>query len=93
MSERIALLEKYADALATFDRARTVLDLIKAEIKELGTFSEGQWSVDVSVVKRETISLKEIQKTCPNIYEELVAQGLVNTSESERLTVKLKEIT
>lgn len=93
MSERLELLEEYSRAISIYEKAKAHLEAIKIQLKEFGTFSEGGWSVDVSVVKRETISLKEIQKAKPSIYKELVDMGLVNTSESERLTVKLKEIT
>jgi len=92
MSERFELVDEYMRAKQAVEKATAWLDAVKLQLKEFGTFQEGDLFVDVSVVTRETISLTDIRKQRPDILVQLMELGFVKKSESERLTVRTKEV-
>lgn len=89
MSERLELADEYIRAKAEVERAEARLEAIKFQLKEMGTWREGDVWVDVSIVSRETISLGDLKRADPLLVELLRTRGFVKTSESERLTVKV----
>lgn len=91
MSERLELIEEFQKAQIAYQKAKTHLDILKDQLKEMGSFTEAGYMVEVSYIERESISLKDIKVKLPDIYITLQANGLISKSESERLTVKLKE--
>lgn len=89
MSERLETVDFYMKAKYEFDRAKTAFDLVKEQLKEFGTFSEGGVIVDVSVIKKETLSLKDLKDKHPELIKSLRDSGLIKESVSERMTVKV----
>lgn len=91
MSERLELIEEYQKAQIAYAKAKTHFDIIKDQLKDMGCFEEEGYLVTVSLVTRMSVSLENVKKKSPTLYMELIKQDLVTTSESDRLTVKLKE--
>mgnify|MGYP003653041639 CR=1 FL=1 len=91
MSERIEAIENYLKAKNDYERAKSAYEIAVDELKPMGTFNENGVYVDVTVVSRETISLGDLKKQRPDLVEELRNLGYIKTSESDRLTVKIKE--
>lgn len=91
MSERLDLINQYLDAKSAVDKATAHLDAIKFQLKEMGCFEEDGVVVDVAIVTRESLSLKELTKYNPKLVIELREAGIITKSESERLTVKVKQ--
>ncbi len=91
MSERLELIEEYQRAQIAYAKAKTHFDIIKDQLKEFGSFSEGGYECAVTVVNRMSVSLTTIQKKAPDLYIEIIKRDLVTSSESDRLTIKLKE--
>ena len=91
MSERMEAIDEYMKAKAAVDKATAWLDATKITLKEFGTFSENGVTVDVSVIERETISVKDLLKQRPELVKPLRDAGIIKTSSSERLTVKVKD--
>lgn len=90
MSERLEVVSEYMKAKAQLEKAEAYLDAVKFQLKEYGTFTEGDAVVEVSVITRETVAIADIKKKRPDLIEELRNLGFINKSESERLTVKVK---
>jgi hypothetical protein len=91
MSDRLDLVSEYMKAKAQLEKAEAYMDAVKFQLKEYGTFSEGGAVVEVSVVCRETVSLKELKDLRPELIKDLRDAGIIKKSESERLSVKIKE--
>lgn len=91
MSERLEIVDEYMKAKFNFDKAKMVFDLTKERLKEFGTFSEGGVIVDVSVVGKESLSIKKLTEYNPDLVRELRELGVITKSESDRLTVKVLE--
>jgi hypothetical protein len=91
MSERLDAIESYMKAKADYDRAKMILDLAKEDLKEFGSFSESGATCDISVITKETISLKDLKEQRPELIKDLRDAGIIKKSESERLTVRVKE--
>lgn len=91
MSDRIELADRFMTLKGQIEKLQAELEAVKFELREMGTWSESGIVAEVSVVSRETLSLKELGKYNPKLVIELREAGIITKSESERLTVKLKE--
>jgi hypothetical protein len=89
--DRLELIDEYMKAKAAFDKASAWLDTVKDQLRPMGTWSEGGVTCDVSVIERETISLKDLTKLHPELIRPLREEGIIKTTSSERLTVKVRE--
>lgn len=92
MSERLEAVDLYLKAKGELERAKRQYEIACDMLRPMGTFNEGGAYVDVSVISRETLSSGDIKKLRPDLYQELKNLGFVKTSESERLTVRIKEL-
>jgi len=92
MSERFEAVDRYMAAKYSLEKAQAQFEAAKLELKEFGTFSEGDLFVDLSVVSRESISLVDLKKSRPDLVVILQELGFIKRSESERLTVRTKEV-
>lgn len=91
MSERLELIEEYQKAQIALAKTKTHYEILRDQLKEFGSFSEEGYEVAVSVINRMSVSLTNIQKKAPDLYMELIKRDLVTSTESDRLTVRLKE--
>lgn len=88
--ERLELVSEYIAAKAAVDKATAWLDTVKDQLKPMGTWSDQGVTCDVSVIERESISLKDLTKLHPELIRPLREEGIIKMSSSERLTVKVK---